>query len=50
LRRAALPLVTTGGVQLTPQPPFDMIDPDGDPSFREVPVDTRRELLRITHG
>ena len=49
LRQAVLALVTTGGVHLTTQVPFDMTDPDGDPSFREVPVDSPRELLRITH-
>jgi len=49
LRQAVLALVTTGGVHLTTQIPFDMTDPDGDPSFREVPIDSPRELLRITH-
>jgi len=49
LREASLALVTTGGVHLTSQAPFDMGDPEGDPSFREIPVDTPRERLIITH-
>ena len=49
LFRARLALVTTGGVHLASQPPFDMTDPDGDPSFREVPVDSPRDDLTITH-
>lgn len=49
LREAVLAIVTTGGVHLKSQEPFDMTDPAGDPSFREVPVDAPRELLTITH-
>ena len=42
-------LVTTGGVHLRCQPPFDMEDKDGDPTFRGIPswVDTKD--LTITH-
>ena len=49
LRQAVLALVTTGGVHLTSQPPFDMSDSTGDPSFRELPVNTPADLLCITH-
>jgi D-proline reductase (dithiol) PrdB len=49
LRKAVLAMVTTGGVHLRHQPPFDMSDPNGDPSFREIPADTPAELLTITH-
>ncbi|MBI1919739.1 MAG: hypothetical protein HYS23_01525 [Geobacter sp.] len=49
LQEAVIALVTTGGVQLTSQTPFDMTDPNGDPTFREVPVYTPRERLAITH-
>jgi len=42
-------LVTTAGIHLKTQEPFDMIDPDGDPSFRVLPCDARREDLTITH-
>ena len=49
LREACLALVTTGGVHLTTQQPFDMANPEGDASFREVSVNTPRETLAITH-
>jgi len=49
LAKARVALVTTGGVHLASQAPFDMSDSDGDASLREVPVDTPREELRITH-
>lgn len=49
LREAVLALVTTGGLHLTTQEPFDMTDPDGDPTFREIPVEAPRESLAITH-
>lgn len=49
LREAVLALVTTGGIHLTSQTPFNMADPKGDPTFREVPVDSPRGLLAITH-
>lgn len=48
-REAMLALVTTGGVHLRSQQPFDMSDPNGDPSLREIPTDAPRELLTITH-
>jgi D-proline reductase (dithiol) PrdB len=44
-----LALVTTSGVHLLSQPPFNMKDPSGDPTFREIPADTRLENLMITH-
>lgn len=49
LLEAVLALVTTGGVHLKSQNPFNMADPNGDPTFREIPVDTPRDLLTITH-
>jgi D-proline reductase (dithiol) PrdB len=49
LREAVLALVTTGGVHLRDDTPFDMSDPNGDPTFREIPTDTPGELLTITH-
>jgi len=44
-----LALVTTGGVHLHSQPPFDMSDPLGDPTFREIPRETSPEGLTISH-
>lgn len=49
LRECRLALVTTGGVHLINQPPYDMADPRGDPSFRSIPADTPRAQLTITH-
>lgn len=43
-------LVTTGGVHLKSQDPFDMNDPDGDPSYRIIPSSVGRENLTITHN
>jgi D-proline reductase (dithiol) PrdB len=45
-----LSLVTTGGVHLMSQHPFDMMDPDGDPTFREIPAGTSPKDLGITHA
>lgn len=49
LRECAVALVTTAGVHLRSQPPFDMDDPEGDPSFRAIPADTDIRDLTITH-
>jgi D-proline reductase (dithiol) PrdB len=49
LRSCRVALITSGGVHLREQPPFDMIDPRGDPSFRAIPPDTPRDALTITH-
>lgn len=42
-------LVTTAGVHLASDAPFDMGDRRGDPSFREIPSDTPGNLLAVTH-
>ncbi len=49
LRRARVALVTTGGVHRKTDQPFDMRDPDGDPTYREVPLDAHRGDFTITH-
>ena len=46
---STIALVTTAGVHLKSQEPFNMEDPDGDPSFRAIPSDVRKEDLTITH-
>jgi len=38
LERSRLALVTTGGVHLPEQPRFDIDDPAGDCSYREIPA------------
>ena len=49
VRQSVIALVTTAGVHRRADPPFDMNDPDGDPSFRVVPIDAPRGELTITH-
>jgi D-proline reductase (dithiol) PrdB len=46
---STIALVTTAGVHLKSHEPFDMEDPDGDPTFRAIPVDAPRTDLTITH-
>jgi len=46
---SVLALVTTAGVHCKSHEPFDMDDPDGDPSFRAIPTDIRNGDLTITH-
>lgn len=49
LRQARVALVTTGGVHLSSQPPFDAAIRGGDPSFREIPAGTDLAALGIAH-
>lgn len=49
LAECTLAVVTTAGVHLRSQEPFDMEDPDGDATFRELPTDTPRDDYTITH-
>ncbi|HEV8440680.1 MAG TPA: glycine/sarcosine/betaine reductase selenoprotein B family protein [Methylomirabilota bacterium] len=49
VRQSRIALVTTAGVHLRTDPPFDMGDPDGDPSFRTIPSDADARGLTITH-
>jgi D-proline reductase (dithiol) PrdB len=49
LARCRLALITTGGVHLRDQQPFDMADPRGDASYRAIPAGTPLEQLTITH-
>jgi D-proline reductase (dithiol) PrdB len=48
LDRSRLALVTTGGVHLPGQPRFDIDDPAGDCSYREIPTSARD--LTWTHA
>jgi len=47
--QSRIALITTGGVHLSSQQPFNMKDPSGDPTFREIPADTTPNNLTITH-
>ncbi|MCA1715490.1 MAG: glycine/betaine/sarcosine/D-proline family reductase selenoprotein B [Actinobacteria bacterium] len=48
LCESRLALVTTGGVHLPEQPRFDIDDPSGDCSYREIPTDAY--ALTWTHA
>lgn len=50
LRESKIGLVTTAGVHLKSQLPFDMEDKDGDPSWREIPSQVDLQDLMITHN
>lgn len=50
LRETVIALVTTAGVHLRAQLPFDMDDPNGDPSVRVVPSGVKEKELVITHN
>jgi D-proline reductase (dithiol) PrdB len=49
LADSKLALITTGGAHLKSQTPFDMLDKDGDPTFREISSDIDVNELMITH-
>jgi len=49
LRESRVALVTTGGVYLPSQVPFDCTMKGGDPSFREIPSEASVEALGIAH-
>ena len=43
-------LITTGGVHMKNQTPFDMLHPSGDPSWRQIPADAPADQLTIAHN
>ncbi len=49
LSESKVAIVTTAGVHLKDQTPFDMEDPLGDPTYREVPSDAPLDSYTITH-
>lgn len=49
LSQCKVALLTTGGVHLPAQKPFDMENPDGDATYRAIPVDTPIDGITITH-
>ncbi len=50
IKECKLAFVTTGGIHTAKQHPYNMNDPQGDPTFREIPADTLESDLRITHN
>jgi D-proline reductase (dithiol) PrdB len=49
LREASIALITSAGVHLQRDPPFDMENPGGDASFRVIPGAAALGALTITH-
>jgi D-proline reductase (dithiol) PrdB len=49
LKESRVALITTAGVHQRDQKPFDMDDPDGDPTFRTIDVSRPIGDLMITH-
>lgn len=49
LSECVVNLFTTGGVHLQSDRPFDVANPHGDWSFREIPTDVDTADLAITH-
>ncbi len=49
LSQCKIALLTTGGVHLREDPPFDMEDKDGDPTYRKIPSTATQKDITITH-
>lgn len=49
LSQSKVALLTTGGIHLLTQAGFDMVNPDGDATFREIPSDVALDQITITH-
>ncbi|MFH1625477.1 MAG: glycine/sarcosine/betaine reductase selenoprotein B family protein [Pseudomonadota bacterium] len=49
LDKCKVALLTTGGVHLRTDSPFNMDDKDGDPSYRKIPSTATPDQLTITH-
>jgi D-proline reductase (dithiol) PrdB len=49
LKDCTVALVTTAGLSLPDQPPFDITSRNGDTSFREFPADISPHLLEMNH-
>jgi D-proline reductase (dithiol) PrdB len=49
LAKCKIALLTTGGVHLKSDPPFNMVDKDGDPTYRAIPANANPADLTITH-
>ncbi len=49
LAECRVSLVTTGGVHMRTESPFDMADTTGDPTFRVIPATAASGEVMITH-
>jgi len=50
LQECRVCLITTGGLHLREDRPFDMEDPQGDPTYRMISRSARAEDLMVTHN
>ena len=50
LAECTVALVSSAGVHLRSQAPFDLLDPLGDPTIREIPGDTDTADLKASHA
>jgi D-proline reductase (dithiol) PrdB len=50
LAACRITLITTGGLHLRTDQPFNMDDPNGDPTFRVIPSHAQQADLTITHN
>jgi D-proline reductase (dithiol) PrdB len=50
LNQSRVCLITTAGVHLIGDTPFNMTDGDGDPTYRVIPAAARQQELTITHN
>lgn len=50
VEEARVAFITTAGVHLANQPPFDTDADAGDPSWRSIPVETPLSELMLSHG
>ena len=48
--QSTVALVSTAGVHLRSQQPYDILDPRGDSSYREIPAETPLREFMVTHG
>lgn len=49
LAAARVALITTAGAHLRGDPPFDVSNPAGDPSFRIIPGGASADAIRLSH-
>lgn len=50
LAESRVALVTSGGVHVADDPPFNLEDPEGDTTFRMIPSSSRSSDLRVSHS
>lgn len=49
LRECKVALITTAGVHLKSDRPFDVDNPAGDPTYRLIPAEAQEDELTVTH-